>query len=47
VRSNTDIDWAIHGQIKDLAEETNLNLSDAYTEALESSIESRESQDSK
>jgi len=45
MRPNIDIDWAIHGHIKDYAEANNMNLSGAYVEVLESGLEALETQD--
>ena len=39
MRPNIDIDWAIHGRIKDYAEANDINLSEAYTEVLEAGLE--------
>ena len=44
MRPNIDIDWAIHGRIKDLAEANEMNLSEAYAEVLESGLEALETQ---
>jgi len=45
MRPNIDIDWAIHGRIKDYAEANDLNLSEAYAEVLEAGLETLETQD--
>ncbi len=45
MRPNINIDWAIHGRIKDYAEANDLNLSEAYTEVLEAGLETLETQD--
>ena len=45
MRPNIDIDWAIHGRIKDYAEANNLDLSDAYTEVLRAGLEALETQE--
>lgn len=45
MRPNIDIDWAIHGRIKDYAESNELNLSEAYTTVLKEGLESLETQD--
>ena len=45
MRPNIDIEWAIHGQIKDYAESNDLDLSEAYTEVLEAGLEALETQD--
>jgi len=45
MRPNIDIDWAIHGRIKDYAEANDLNLSEAYTAVLEAGLEALETQD--
>ena len=42
MRPNIDIDWAIHGRIKDYAEANDINLSEAYTEMLEAGLEALE-----
>jgi len=39
MRPNIDIEWAIHGRIKDYAEANDLDLSEAYTEVLEAGLE--------
>ena len=44
MRPNINIDWAIHGRIKDYAEANDLNLSEAYTEVLETGLEALETQ---
>ena len=44
MRPNIDIEWAIHGRIKDYAEENDLNLSEAYSEVLEAGLETLETQ---
>ena len=44
MRPNIDIDWAIHGRIKDYAEANNVDLSEAYAEVLEAGLESVEAQ---
>jgi hypothetical protein len=45
MRPNIDIEWAIHGRIKDYAEANDLNLSEAYTEVLEAGLDTLETQD--
>ena len=45
MRPNIDIEWAIHGRIKDYAEANDLDLSKAYTEVLEAGLEALETQD--
>ena len=45
MRPNIDIEWAIHGRIKDYAEANDLNLSEAYSEVLEAGLEALETQD--
>jgi macrodomain Ter protein organizer (MatP/YcbG family) len=45
MRPNIDIDWAIHGRIKDYAEANEMTLSEAYTEVLEAGLEALETQD--
>ena len=42
MRPNIDIDWAIHGRIKDYAEANDINLSEAYAEVLEAGLEALE-----
>ena len=42
MRPNIDIDWAIHGRIKDYAEANDISLSEAYAEVLEASLEALE-----
>ena len=44
MRPNIDIDWAIHGRIKDYAEANNVELSEAYTEVLEAGLDALETQ---
>jgi len=44
MRPNIDIDWAIHGRIKDFAEANEMNLSEAYAEVLEAGLEALETQ---
>jgi hypothetical protein len=44
MRPNIDIDWAIHGRIKDYAETNDIDLSEAYTAVLEVGLESLETQ---
>lgn len=45
MRPNIDIDWTIHGRIKDYAEVNDLNLSEAYAEVLEAGLDAFETQD--
>jgi len=45
MRPNIDIDWAIHGRIKDYAEANDLTLSEAYAEVLEAGLGTVETQD--
>ena len=45
MRPNIDIEWAIHGRIKDYAEANELDLSEAYTEVLKAGLEALETQD--
>ena len=45
MRPNIDIEWVIHGRIKDYAEADDIELSEAYTEVLETGLESLETQD--
>jgi hypothetical protein len=45
MRPNIDIEWAIHGRIKDYAEANDMNLSEAYSEVLEAGLEAVETQD--
>jgi len=45
MRPNIDIEWAIHGRIKDYAEANGLDLSEAYTEVLKAGLEALETQD--
>jgi len=45
MRPNIDIEWAIHGRIKDYAEANDMNLSEAYSEVLEAGLEALETQD--
>ncbi|WP_254840869.1 hypothetical protein [Natronomonas marina] len=45
MRPNIDIDWAIHGRIKDYAEANGVTLSEAYSEVLEAGLEALETQD--
>ena len=45
MRPNIDIEWAIHGRIKDYAEANGMNLSEAYTEVLEAGLEALETHD--
>jgi hypothetical protein len=45
MRPNIDIEWAIHGRIKDYAEANDMNLSGAYSEVLEAGLEALETQD--
>jgi hypothetical protein len=45
MRPNIDIDWAIHGRIKDYAEATDMDLSEAYAEVLEVGLDTLETQD--
>lgn len=45
MRPNIDIDWAIHGRIKDYAEANDLTLSEAYAEVLEAGLDTVETQD--
>ena len=45
MRPNIDIEWAIHGRVKDYAEANDLNLSEAYTEVLEAGLDTLETQD--
>jgi hypothetical protein len=45
MRPNIDIEWAIHGRIKDYTEANDLNLSEAYTEVLEAGLDTLETQD--
>ncbi|EMA15809.1 hypothetical protein BDK61_2798 [Haloarcula quadrata] len=44
MRPNIDIDWAIHGRIKDYAEANDLTLSEAYTEVLGAGLDTLETQ---
>ncbi len=39
MRPNIDISWSHHGQIKDLAEQRDLELSDAYELVIENGLE--------
>jgi len=45
MRPNIDIDWAIHGRIKDYAEANDMNLSESYAEVLEVGLEAVETHD--
>ncbi|EMA35945.1 hypothetical protein [Natronobacterium lacisalsi] len=45
MRPNIDIDWAIHGRIKDYAEANDMNLSEAYAEVLEAGLDTLETHD--
>jgi len=45
MRPNIDIDWAIHGRIKDYAETNGMNLSEAYAEVLEAGLGALETHD--
>jgi len=45
MRPNIDIEWAIHGRIKDYAEANDLDLSKAYAEVLKAGLETLETQD--
>jgi len=39
MRPNIDIQWSIHGRIKDYAEANDLDLSEAYTKVLEAGLD--------
>jgi hypothetical protein len=39
VRPNIDIPWSIHGEIKEMAEDRDMNLTDAYVRALRAGLE--------
>jgi len=45
MRPNIDIEWAIHGRIKDYAEANDLDLSESYAEVLEAGLDTLETQD--
>ena len=45
MRPNIDIDWAIHGRIKDYAEANDFDLSEAYREVLTAGLDALETQD--
>ena len=45
MRPNIDIDWAIHGRIKDYQEANDLDLSEAYKEVLTAGLNALETQD--
>jgi len=45
MRPNIDIDWAIHGRIKDYQEANDLGLSEAYREVLTAGLDVLETQD--
>ena len=45
MRPNIDINWAIHGRIKDYQEANDLDLSEAYKEVLTAGLDTLEAQD--
>jgi len=45
VRPNVDISWSIHGRLKDLADEEDLSLTEAYERALTRGLDELEDSD--
>jgi hypothetical protein len=45
MRPNIDIPWSIHGRVKDHAERTDMELTEAYCDVLERGLEDVEHPD--
>lgn len=43
MRPNIDIPWSIHGRVKDHAERNDMDLTEAYSDVLESGLDAVES----